>query len=232
MHPREFFGKAITKEHIKTKKREFYIDTLKFKEFYLRIKIANIRKRLTENESLNKEICIDWKTNKDLINVKLMVKALEELAEEEQKLLLEEEKKAEEDKFAKQGSGDKKDTIGASDVETPKSSDKGEKIKDAFKGEEESKTKTSDKEKSKEAGAKKESPKESYGVDNIKFGNAGIRSKNSTHSPSLGDRAFVPLNTIEEEKIETQTSNYLENISERDDSRLLSSNNFHGSNLN
>ena len=79
----KIFGKAITKEHIKTKKREFYIDTLKFKEFYLRIKIANIRKRLTENESLNKEICIDWKTNKDLINVKLMVKALEELAEEE-----------------------------------------------------------------------------------------------------------------------------------------------------
>lgn len=42
----------------------------------------------------------------------------------------------------------------------------------------------------------------------------------------------MPLNTIEEEKIETQTSNYLENISERDESRLLSSNNFHGSNLN
>ena len=59
LHPREFFGKAITKEHIKTKKREFYLDTMKIKEFYLRIKIANIRKRLTENESLNNEICID-----------------------------------------------------------------------------------------------------------------------------------------------------------------------------
>jgi uncharacterized protein YqcC (DUF446 family) len=133
LHPREFFGKAVTKEHIKTKKREFYIDTLKFKEFYLRIKIANIRKRLTENESLNNEICIDPKTHKDLINVKLMVKALEELAEEEQKILLEEEKKAEEEKLEKlkSGSGEKKDTIGASDVETPKS-DKAEKIKDAF----------------------------------------------------------------------------------------------------
>ena len=56
---------------------------LKFKDFYLRVKIANIRKRLVENESLNKEICLDQKTHKDLINVKIMVKALEEIAEEE-----------------------------------------------------------------------------------------------------------------------------------------------------
>lgn len=83
LHPREFFGKAVTKENIKTKKREFFIDVMKFKQFYLLIKIANIRKRLTENESLNNEICLDKKTHKDLINVKLMVKALEELAEEE-----------------------------------------------------------------------------------------------------------------------------------------------------
>lgn len=83
LHPREFFGKAVTKEHIKTKKREFFIDVMKFKQFYLLIKIANIRKRLTENESLNNEICLDKKAYKDLINVKLMVKALEELAEEE-----------------------------------------------------------------------------------------------------------------------------------------------------
>lgn len=88
LHPREFFGKAITKQTIKTKKREFYLDTLTFKEFYLRIKIANIRKRLTENESINKELCIDTKTQKDIINVKIMVKALEEIAEEEQKALL------------------------------------------------------------------------------------------------------------------------------------------------
>ena len=94
MHPREFFGKAITKEFIKTKKRKFELDVLKFKDFYLRIKIANIRKRLSENESLNKELCLDQKTHKDLINVKLMVKALEELAEEEQKKLVEEEKVA------------------------------------------------------------------------------------------------------------------------------------------
>lgn len=83
LHPREFFGKAITKEPIKTKKREFHLDVLKFKDFYLRIKIANIRKRLTENQSLNDELCLDKKIHKENINVKLMVKALEELAEEE-----------------------------------------------------------------------------------------------------------------------------------------------------
>ena len=31
LHPREFFGKAVIKEHIKTKKREFFIDVMKFK---------------------------------------------------------------------------------------------------------------------------------------------------------------------------------------------------------
>ena len=121
LHPREFFGKAISKEKIKTKKREFNIDVLKFKDFYLRVKIANIRKRLVENESLNKEICLDPKTHKDLINVKLMVKALEEIAEEEQKALIEEEKQAA-DKLARESEEKRKDTtIGASDVETPRS---------------------------------------------------------------------------------------------------------------
>ena len=67
----------------------------------MRIKIANIRKRLVENESLNNELCLDRKTHKDLINVKIMVKTLEELAEEEQKALIEEEKVAAE-KLAKE----------------------------------------------------------------------------------------------------------------------------------
>ena len=121
LHPREFFGKAITKEKVKTKKREFHLDVLKFKDFYLRVKIANIRKRLVENESLNKELCLDQKTQKEFINVKLMVKALEEIAEEEQKALIEEEKVAE--KLAKESAEEtrKDTTIGCSDVETPRS---------------------------------------------------------------------------------------------------------------
>ena len=56
---------------------------MKIKDFYLRVKIASIRKRLVENESLNKEICLDQNNHKDLINVKLMIKLLEEIAEQE-----------------------------------------------------------------------------------------------------------------------------------------------------
>jgi hypothetical protein len=65
----------------------------------------------------------------------------------------------------------------------------------------------------------------------MKFGNSSIRSKNNgTHSPLLGDR-FIHLNTIEEEKHETQTSNYIENVSEREDSKLFSSHHLRASNL-
>ena len=99
LHPREFFGKAITKEKIKTKKREFVIDVIKVKDFYLRLKIASIRKRLTENVSLNDELCVDLKTHKDIFNVKQMVKALEEIAEEEQVLMMKEEALAKEKKM-------------------------------------------------------------------------------------------------------------------------------------
>ena len=58
-----------------------------------------------------------------------------------------------------------------------------------------------------------------------------MRSKNGTHSPMLADRQFAHLITIEEERNETQTSHCLENASEREDSKLLSSNQFRGSNL-
>jgi hypothetical protein len=36
---------------------------------------------------------------------------------------------------------------------------------------------------------------------------------------------MIHLNTIEEEKQETQTSNYYEGLSEKDDSRMMGSNN-------
>ena len=231
LHPREFFGKAITKDKIKTKKREFHLDVLKFKDFYLRIKIANIRKRLVENESLNNELCLDRKTHKDLINVKLMVKALEELAEEEQKALIEEEKVAAE-KLAKEKEKDGlvKETITASDVETPRSESKTPDLTEDKKDDEESKG--NNKEESKK-GKSKDEAKDSYGLDPMKFGNAAIRSKNNgTHSPLLGERQFANLVTIEEDKNETQTSNYIENASEREDSKLFSSNNFRGSTYN
>lgn len=59
-HPREFFGKMVKKNvEIKTEKKSYRVDTLAVKDFYLRIKIANIRKTLQENQSLNQELCLD-----------------------------------------------------------------------------------------------------------------------------------------------------------------------------
>lgn len=75
---------------------------------------------MTENKSLNEELCIDKKTYPELINVKLMVKALEELAEEEQKVLLQEEKEAAEKKAKEKEESGKKDSVD-SEVETPRS---------------------------------------------------------------------------------------------------------------
>lgn len=91
LHPREFFGKTIFKEKIKTKKREFILDVLKIKDFYLKMKISSIRKRLTENASINEELCVDVKNHKELINVKQMIRALEEIAEDEQIMMMKEE---------------------------------------------------------------------------------------------------------------------------------------------
>ena len=176
-----------------------------------------------------------------------MVKALEEIAEEEQKALIEEEKQAA-DKLARESEEKRKDTtIGASDVETPRSEKEASSEKDisqlddssggakaTAKSSKVNKFSTSEESSSsKKDGSKTEQPKDSYGIDSMKFGNAAIRSKNNgTHSPLLGERQFANLITIEEDKNETQTSNYMENASEREDSKLMSSNQFKGSNFN
>lgn len=95
MHPREFFGKAIKNYHeIKTESRTFRVDTMVIKDFYLKIKIANIRKVLTENSSLNQQLCLDPKTHPELFNVKNFIRALEDIAEKEQEKLIQEEKEA------------------------------------------------------------------------------------------------------------------------------------------
>lgn len=100
MHPREFFGRAIKNCHeIKTDKKTFRVDTMPVAEFYLKIKIGNITKNLQQNESLNLELCLDPKTHPDLFNIKMFIRALEDIAEKEQEKLFEEEKaKAESEK--------------------------------------------------------------------------------------------------------------------------------------
>ena len=154
-----------------------------------------------------------------------MVKCLEDLAEEEQKVLLEEEKAAAAAALKAEMEKEeiKKDTIGqSSDVETPRS-ESG--VNPPKEGETEEEKKESEEAKEKETDSR--NTKEAYGLDSIKFGNAQIKGKNMTASPMLAKPEFAHLNTIEEEKNETQTSNY--NMSERDESKLLSSNHLGGS---
>jgi hypothetical protein len=47
----------------------------------LKIKIASIRKTLTENQSLNNELCLDPVAHPKVFNMKQFVRALEDLAE-------------------------------------------------------------------------------------------------------------------------------------------------------
>jgi hypothetical protein len=96
-HPREFFGRMVKNNvEVKTKKRTYKVDLLQIKDFYLKIKIANIRKILTENESINRELCLDPVTRPKEFNMKTFVRALEDIAEIEQERLYEEEKLMEE----------------------------------------------------------------------------------------------------------------------------------------
>jgi hypothetical protein len=51
MHPREFFGPTIKKEIIGEKKSK--VEIIKLNDFYLRLKLASIRKKLKEKPELN-----------------------------------------------------------------------------------------------------------------------------------------------------------------------------------
>ena len=53
MHPREFFGPTIKKEIIGNKK--CVVEVIKHHDFYLRLKLASIRKKLKENISFQDE---------------------------------------------------------------------------------------------------------------------------------------------------------------------------------
>ena len=54
MHPREFFGPAIYKQLVKTKKKENHVDIIQTKDFYLRLKLAGLRKTVKEVDNLKK----------------------------------------------------------------------------------------------------------------------------------------------------------------------------------
>jgi len=88
MHPREFFGPTIKVEILGKKKCK--VEVIKLQEFYLRLKLASIRKKLNSNDTLNEFLAIDGKVFPDFIQVKRMIKALEIIAEGEQETMLKE----------------------------------------------------------------------------------------------------------------------------------------------
>lgn len=81
MHPREFFGPTIKKEEIGKKKNK--VEIIKSGDFYLRLKLASIRKKLKQNDSLNLFLAIDGTKYPGFMQVKKMIKALEAIAEGE-----------------------------------------------------------------------------------------------------------------------------------------------------
>ena len=91
MHPREFFGPTIKKEVIGVCK----VEVIKLHEFYLRLKLASIRKKLKEKPELNEFLAIDGDKHPGFVHVKKMIKVLELIAEGEQEELIKEAKEKE-----------------------------------------------------------------------------------------------------------------------------------------
>ena len=81
MHPRELFGPTIKKETYGSKKCK--VEIIKHHDFYLRLKLASIRKKLTENVTINAFLAIDGDKFPGVMQVKRMIKALEIIAEGE-----------------------------------------------------------------------------------------------------------------------------------------------------
>ena len=110
MHPREFYGPAIYRQMIKTKvgKADSHpVDILHSKDFYSRLKAAGLRKTVNQDENLNKFLRLDAKFP-HLMQMKRVVKALEEVAQIEQKKMQEEHQKkceAEDAKMLAAGKG-------------------------------------------------------------------------------------------------------------------------------
>ena len=88
MHPREFFGPTIKKEVFGKKKCK--VEIIKLHDFYLRLKLASIRKNLTESQTLNLFLAIDGDKHPGFVHVKKMIKGLEAIAEGEQEQMIKE----------------------------------------------------------------------------------------------------------------------------------------------
>lgn len=82
MHPREFFGPTIYKELLSGCKQK--IEVIKLNDFYLRLKLASIRKKLKEKPEVNSFLAVDGDKFPGLVHVKKLIKTLEIIAEQEQ----------------------------------------------------------------------------------------------------------------------------------------------------
>jgi len=93
MHPREFFGPTIKKEVFGKKKCK--VEVIKLHDFYLRLKLASIRKKLKDIPTLSGFLGIDSEKHQGFVQVKRMIKALEIIAEKEQELMIKEQEEKE-----------------------------------------------------------------------------------------------------------------------------------------
>ena len=226
MHPREFFGPTIKKEVLGSKKSK--VEIIKSHDFYLRLKLASIRKKLKQNDSLNLFLAIDGEKFPGLVHVKKMIKALEAIAEGEQEIMLkeqEEKEQKERDEIIAEIQSRKEKGLPELSIEEILAQRKKEKL------EELEKAKKKEKEISEAADSKKP-PKGPPGAAIEKIGGKSPKNKFASH---LGPN--MQLNTIEEDLHETQTSHYSYQIneghgSERDGSKhqLSTSNHLRDSN--
>lgn len=205
MHPREFFGPTIKKEIIGKKKCK--VEIIKLHDFYLRIKLASIRKKIKENSTLNQFLAIDGNKFPGFVQVKRMIKALEIVAEKEQELMIkeqEEKQKAHKEKLkqiANERASQGLPSLSEEELEkliTPISEDK--------KGAEK---------KTKEIINKEKKTASKAGMEEvIKLGGKapkiGEREGKSRFASVAGPGG--QLNTIEEDLHETQTSHYSQHI--------------------
>lgn len=188
------------------------VDILLAKDFYSRLKAAGIRKTGNQDENLNVFLRLDPKFP-HLMQMKRVVKALEEVAQVEQKKMQEEhqkmieklengeipEPKKEPSKINKQGDNVIKEIEEEEEEEQPS-------LEESEQEEEEEPKPKKKKKGSKKKGKGKNMDlvRETGGFVNDYF--SGAKGPSNKLAGVLG--GYTALNTIEEEKHETQTSNY------------------------
>lgn len=238
MHPREFFGPTIKKEVFGKKKCK--VEIIKLHDFYLRLKLASIRKKLKDIPSLTSFLAIDHARHPGFVQVKRMIKALEIIAEKEQELMIKEQE--EKDKIEKEKAEKEAEERAAKGLPplTPEEIElaKLEKLAAEEKAKEPKEKQEIDKDKDVIAG---KPPKGSL-EDMLKL--QGKASPKGAEKPDTKSKfashagPATQLNTIEEDLHETQTSHYSYQVkegenSDRDGSRhqLSTSNHLRNSNV-